>query len=209
MNRQKILEFVSFLGTLVSVISLFLEKREWGWQKNVLLCSLIIVFGISVYILFIKSDTQTYKTQKEINIFMKQWIKTDGVVKIFSRDLSWVDDEMIGILQSKGSDLYIYVEKKNETVNRIHMINPQMHCFYYEEMGFVPSSRFTVIRANKDDKQIAIAIKEHKGYKEKFKHEIYISRDSLIDKKILGLANDLMNCIECRNKYDKKDSSSK
>lgn len=137
MNRQKILEFVSFLGTLVSVISLFLEKGGWGWQKNVLLCSLIIVFGISVYILFIKSDTQTYKTQKEINIFMKQWIKTDGVVKIFSRDLSWVDDEMIGILQSKGSDLYIYVEKKNETVNRIHMINPQMHCFYYEEMGFV------------------------------------------------------------------------
>lgn len=57
MNRQKILEFVSFLGTLVSVISLFLEKGEWGWQKNVLLCSLIIVFGISVYILFIKSDT--------------------------------------------------------------------------------------------------------------------------------------------------------
>ena len=113
MNRQKILEFVSFLGTLVSVISLFLEKGGWGWQKNVLLCSLIIVFGISVYILFIKSDTQTYKTQKEINIFMKQWIKTDGVVKIFSRDLSWVDDEMIGILQSKGSDLYIYVEKKN------------------------------------------------------------------------------------------------
>ena len=112
MNRQKILEFVSFLGTLVSVISLFLEKGEWGWQKNVLLCSLIIVFGISVYILFIKSDTQTYKTQKEINIFMKQWIKTDGVVKIFSRDLSWVDDEMIGILQSKGSDLYYMLRRR-------------------------------------------------------------------------------------------------
>lgn len=34
MNRQKILEFVSFLGTLVSVISLFLEKGGWGWQKK-------------------------------------------------------------------------------------------------------------------------------------------------------------------------------
>lgn len=199
MNRDKLLELISFIGTVVSIISFFFLEIEWSMAKIILMIALIVLLGLAVYFLFIKRETKTYKSQEEINEFMKNWIKTNGVVKIFSRDLSWLDDEMYGILQAKGGDLYLYVEKKNEKIEKILQMNPESKIFFYEDIGFIPNSRFTIIHANKDEKQIAIAIKEQKGYK-KLKHIIYISKDSDIDKKILGLANDLMNCMECRRK---------
>lgn len=199
MNRDKLLELISFIGTVVSIISFFFLEIEWSMAKIILMIALIVLLGLAVYFLFIKRETKTYKSQEEINEFMKNWIKTNGVVKIFSRDLSWLDDEMYGILQAKGEDLYLYVEKKNEKIEKILQMNPESKIFFYEDIGFIPNSRFTIIHANKDEKQIAIAIKEQKGYK-KLKHIIYISKDSDIDKKILGLANDLMNCMECRRK---------
>ena len=199
MNRDKLLELISFIGTVVSIISFFFLEVKWSMAKIILMIALIVLLVLAVYFLFIKRDTKTYKSQEEINEFMKNWIKTNGVVKIFSRDLSWLDDEMYGILQAKGEDLYLYVEKKNEKIEKILQMNPEGKIFFYEDIGFIPSSRFTIIRANKDEKQIAIAIKEQKDYKN-LKHVIYISKDSDIDKKILGLANDLMNCMECKRK---------
>lgn len=199
MTREKILEIISFISAVVSIISLFFVDDNWGTGKIIILISLIIVAMIMIYFLFIKSSTQKCKSQNEINEFMKTWIKTSGVVKILSRDMSWVDDEMLGILQTKGADLYLYVEKSNEIVEKIRKMNPEGNIIFYNDIGFVPNSRFTIIRANKDDRQIAITIKERSGYK-KLEHEIYISNENPIDKRILGLANDLMNCIECKGK---------
>lgn len=199
MKRDKILELISFIGTVVSIISFFFLEVEWSMAKIIMILALVVVLGMAVYFLFIKKDTKTYKSQEEINEFMKNWIKTNGVVKIFSRDLSWLDDEMYGVLQAKGEDLYLYVEKENEKIKKILQMNPESKIYFYEDIGFTPSSRFTIIHANKDEKQIAIAIKEQKGYRN-LEHEIYISRDSAIDKKMLSLANDLMNCIECKGK---------
>lgn len=171
-----------------------------GAFKFSILISLIIILPISAYFIFRKKDTIVCSNQEDINNFLKKWIKTDGVVKILSRNLSWVNDEIMGILQAKGADLYLYVESENEVVKNIMQINKDCKVFLYGKYGFEPNSRYTVIHANKDDRQIAIALQERKN-QYKLYHEIYCSKEGAYDKKMLGLAMDLMNCIE---KMEKK-----
>ena len=199
MEKNNVLEFISFLGSCASLISVLFLEVEWNILKIVLVILLAILCSISIYMLFLKKDNITCKSQQKINDFMKDWIRTEGVVEILSRDLSWVDDEMVAILASKGKDLNIYVENKNTIIDKIKATNTECKIFYYNEFGFTPKSRFTIVRANKDERQIAIAIKEEKGYK-KIKHCIYISKGSQIDKKILVLANDLLQALRCKGK---------
>lgn len=201
MTRDKFLELIGFIGSFASIVSLFFLEEKWCIAKSIMFVLLLMLFFISTYSLFFRRDTLLCKTEEEINSFMKKWINTNGVVKILSRDLTWVDKKILKILSKKGKDLYLYVEKENDKTREILQENPECNIFYYGNIGFVPKSRFTIIHANKDEKQIAIAIKEKAGYK-KLEHEIYISKDRQMDKKIVGLADDLIQCINCRRKSD-------
>ncbi len=137
---------------------------------------------------------------------MKKWVKIKGVVKILSRDLSWVNDEIIESFAKKGADLHLYVMSENRVVKKIREKNPYCKIYFYGEYGFEPDSRYTIIRANRDSRQIAITLKEQNSYT-RLHHEIYISKGNAYDKKMLGLANDLMKCMECVDQeYGEKDS---
>lgn len=46
-------------------------------------------------------------------------------MKIPLGDMYWGDDEMIEILQTKGTDLYLYDEKSNDIEEEIIKINPR------------------------------------------------------------------------------------
>lgn len=199
--HKKIIDIVGFAGSVVSIISFLLTKSEWNFVKIITIVALALVFIIWTYYLVFYPETKTYYNQESINNFMKTWIKTDGVVKVLSRDLSWVDNEMLTILQSKGKDLYLYVEKENEIVNKIKKVNTECSIFFYGKYGFEPKSRYTIIHANKDDRQVALALQERRTY-DKIRHEIYISKESTYDKKLLGVATDLMNYIECMERND-------
>lgn len=196
MSRKKIIELIGFVGSIASIVSLFWTGGQWNTAKIALAVFIAVVIVTAAIGLFFNRETKICKSEQEINDFMRHWIATDGVVKVFSRDLSWVDDEMMGIIRKKGGDLYFYVQSENDTVKNIRQMNPGCKFYYYGDYGFEPDSRYTVIRANKDSRQIAVALKQQKGFK-KMRHEIYISKESAYDKKILGLAMDLMECIEC------------
>lgn len=204
MGRKKILELISLIGSIASIVSLFWAGGEWNPGKIALAISIAVVAVAAAVGLIFNRETKICKNEKEINDFMKHWIQTDGVVKVFSRDLSWVDDDMLGIIRKKGGDLYFYVQSKNRAVEAIRQVNPGCRIYYYGDYGFEPISRYTVIHANRDTRQIAVALQEKKGFKN-MRHEIYISEDSAYDKKMLGLAMDLMSCIECMEAKSEKN----
>lgn len=199
MKKEKLLEVISFIGSIASVIGLFFIDAEWTITKILLLVLLVILVFISGYILFVKKRTKICKTEDEINAFMKDWIKTKGVVKILSRDLSWVDDNIIDSLTKKKSDLYLYVEKENDITEKIKSLSPDCNIIFYGDIGFVPNSRYTIIHANKPQKQLAIAIKEKRD-ENKIEHEIYITSECPIDRKLIEIADDLLQCIDCKVK---------
>lgn len=202
MGKEKVLEGISFFGSCASFVSLLFIECEWQWAKIILLVLLVILILVSFCVLILRKDGVTCKSKQEIEKFMKDWIGTDGVVEVLSRDLSWVDDEMAYFLASKGKDLHLYVDEETSITQKIKNVNAECNIHFYSKSGFTPMSRFTIIRANKDERQIAIAIKEEKGYK-KLRHCIYISKGSQIDKKMLALANDLLQAL--RYKETKND----
>lgn len=202
MKKEKILEVISFWGSCASLVSLLFIECDWQWAKTILYILLVVLILVSFFVLFICKDEVTCRTKQKVKDFMKDWIGTDGVVEVLSRDLSWVDDEMVCVLANKGKDLHLYVDEETSTTQKIRNLNKECNIHYYSKVGFTPISRFTIVRANKDERQMAIAIKEEKGYK-KFRHCIYISKGSQIDKKMLALASDLLQAL--RYKEAKSD----
>lgn len=206
--RNKILDGISFFGSIASIISLLFVESEWNIAKIFLLILLMVVSGVSFYLFIIKKNTKVYISEEEIKLFMKEWIGTHGIVKVFSRDLSWADEEVIGIFAKKGKDLVIYAEKMNETIKKIMALNSECKVIFYGHDKFVPNSRFTIIHANKEDRQLAIALKEKRNRK-KLEHEIYITKENPYDKKMEGLAMDLLNYIECTHDEEKYGTSAR
>lgn len=205
-KKEKVLEIIGFLGSVSSLISYFFIDKEWPPLKIVLLIVGILGTLVLGYVLFIMQNDnyKKCKSKEEVNQFMKEWIKTDGVVEVLSRDLSWVDTEMQTIFAEKGEDLYLFVEKETEKTKRLIGRVPQSNIIYYSDYGFQPKSRFTFIHANKDNRQMAIAIKEEETPK-RFNHEIYILNDSQFDKKMMVLAKDLLDLLKCiRNRENDK-----
>lgn len=206
-KKEKVLEIIGFLGSVSSLISYFFIDKEWPPLKIVLLIVGIIGALVLGYVLFLRKDDnyRKCKSKEEVNQFMKDWIRTDGVVEVLSRDLSWVDSGMQDIFAEKGEDLYLFVEKKTERIKNIIDRIPKSNVIYYSDYGFQPKSRFTFIHANKDNRQMAIAIKEEETPK-KFNHEIYILNDSQFDKKMMVLAKDLLDLLKCigNRENDKK-----
>ena len=66
-------------------------------------------------------------------------------------------------------------------------------------------SRFTKIRANKSDKQIAVATTQKIHGKEK--HCIYESKNNLLDHWILGLAQDLIHMTKQLSNNEKRNEN--
>lgn len=108
----------------------------------------------------------------EIKAAMRELVKSEGKVAIMSRDLSWVDTEMEACISMKKENMLICVEKETELTRRLVRAGVVVKCYGHVE--FEPISRFTIIRFNKKDHQVAIAKTESSVRKKNtFKHVIY------------------------------------
>ena len=89
-----------------------------------------------------------------------------------SRDLSWVTPEITACLETKKGSTLIFAQSENEITQLL--TNRGIKVKYYGALNFEPKTRFTIIRYNKNDPQVAIAnIQNSIRKKNKFKHIIY------------------------------------
>lgn len=124
-----------------------------------------------------------------------------------SRDLTWVNGEIEDVLTSKASSVVIFAERENEVTKRLRAKGIQV--YYYGKLGFEPKTRFTVIRYNRDNPQVAIAnTLETVRKKGKFKHTIYETRDQgqRQDKWINSLAIDLISLCKLASKQAEQEA---
>jgi len=165
------------------------------WVRILILLFGIACLGVLIYLEF-KDHTPNEKecfSEEEIKDAMKDIIKTQGKVCIMSRDLSWVDGEIEACLISKRDSVLIFAQAENELTQRLR--NSGIAVRYYGKYNFEPKTRFTVIRYNRANPQVAIANTQDTVRKKgKFKHTIYETGDSgqPQDKWINSLAVDLI-----------------
>lgn len=113
-------------------------------------------------------------SKAEIKKVMRGLVQSEGKVAIMSRDLSWVDQKTEECISMKKDDVLICVQKETDLTKRL--ADSGVDVRYYGHTGFEPVSRFTIIRHNKKDLQVAIANTENQvrgGKKSAFKHVIY------------------------------------
>ena len=153
MLKKAILSFCSF----ASIISLAFITGLPIWARI-----LIVVFGVGCLAYLLWSDYASQrdklfvcKSEEETQEYMKKWIKNQGKVCVMSRDLSWVNTDIEEVMKTKKGSLRIFAQQETELTKRLRASGVDVR--FYGCYNFEPKTRFTIIRYNRPDKQIAIA----------------------------------------------------
>jgi hypothetical protein len=96
-------------------------------------------------------------TAQAIQEFMISWIGKEGRAAIYTRDMSWADDDRVAkILRTKAqrSELVICLPKSIPLTNELAKLGAEIHT--YARLGYDPRSRFTVVRLGRSDAAVAI-----------------------------------------------------
>lgn len=159
----------SHLGTLASLLGVIYTLRPEGG-----LTSWHIRWVIVAIVLFIIAIILDYISAKRKHVFMKyddnwkvkarkymyKWIKRTDRVAIFSRDLSWVDDEIKALLEEKAfnGELIICAPKHTDNGLTKSLQEKKATVLTYDSLGYdEPQSRFTIAGYGKGGASIAIA----------------------------------------------------
>lgn len=189
-----IIKWVSALSSVASIVSL-------AFVSEISHCLRIVIgiVGIACFIALIVAihkenqvNERICKSDEDIKKAMLDLIKVQGKICIVSRDLSWVDETVLKAIIAKRDSMLIFVQRENDTTRTLSRAGVSVK--YYGQYNFEPKTRFTAIRYNRDNAQIAIADTQSTIRKRgKFKHTIYETSTSKQDKWINSLALDMIS----------------
>jgi hypothetical protein len=152
-NKAKVFRVVSVVGSFASVLGItvpfLIATSGFSWWAIVLLTvgSLLLV-GAVVLELQAESNIHLYKIedQQGIRNYMFNWIRNGGRVAIWTRDMSWVDDQMRQLLNTKAEN------------GELIICLPRHRGAEVVAYGRLesPSSRFTIIDYNWSGSRVAV-----------------------------------------------------
>lgn len=202
--------YVETSAMLASIIALALIK-EMPLSVRIAVLVISVLVGIKMFSEDYKKNHENIRicsNQTEIEDAMKEIVRAQGKTCIMSRDLSWVTPEIKTIIKKKKGNVRIFAQ--NESDLTIELINCGVEVYYYGVFEFEPKTRFTIIRYNRLDPQVAIAETSSSVRKRWFQHRIYETRnDSMQDRFICSLSIDLMEMcrLACKREMDLQSST--
>lgn len=160
---ELVLELIAFLGSSASLLGLVFVVHNpqqpfssgQGIVGGVAICLFIFVVVLRMRD-YAQKRPVTLKGPSQIKAYLYQWISRGQRVVIFSRDLSWVDDEVKQLLRTKAErrELVLCLPKPIPLAAELAESGADINT--YAELDFVPSSRFTIINAGRYDAHVAI-----------------------------------------------------
>lgn len=143
------------------------------------------------------------KNQSEIEDAMKDIIRVQGKICIMSRDLSWVNEEIKTMIKKKRNSVRVFAQAESQLTKELKEYGTEI--YYYGGYHFEPKTRFTIIRYNRNDPQVAIAETSSALRKRSFRHKIYETNNvTLQDKFICSLSLDLMEMCKLASEREKQ-----
>jgi hypothetical protein len=104
------------------------------------------------------SRPKRYETPEKIRDFMNDWISQEGRVAIYTRDMSWAQQEerILRLLNRKASagELTLVLPRHIELSRRLEARGATVYT--YPGFEYEPKSRFTVVRFGREDAEVAI-----------------------------------------------------
>jgi hypothetical protein len=195
-------DMIISIGALASLVGLVFAVRPRGapWSPlDIFLLVLALLLGcVSVYLDVVKYQSRqvrVFKGQRAIRDYMYQWINNAGGVAIFTRDLSWVNDDEVETLlkaKAKKGDLTLVLPRPIKLSRQLETSGASV--LYYPTIDYVIKSRFTVINTGRADTRVAI------GRTEGTKH--FVEEFSAGDHPAFYLADDMLQIM---NKFCTKE----
>ena len=163
--KDRIVHLVSTVGAVASVlgiaVTLLISSYDFAWWIILLLivCGLLTI--VAIWYVF-KSDvcTRVYKRDDKMGIrnYMFSWIEKGGRVAIWTRDMSWVDDESMKQMlrrKAESSELIICLPARTELTNYFESHGAKIVA--YEAPGS-PSSIFTIANYERPGSRVAVGM---------------------------------------------------
>lgn len=178
--------YASILGLYFTVKPLSEERPHWHWV------ALGLGLGIATFLLIYsiieegKARRRVFRSDRGIKKYMRKWISSPGRTVVFSRDLSWGNEDgtresLVG--KSERNELTIFLEKPTEFSDDLKQRGADIRV--YGSSGFIPKSRFTIVGAGKQGARVAVGLQEdgkHVVYQfESGKHPIYALAEDLAE----------------------------
>lgn len=135
--------------------------RDPKWLAPVLL-TLLILAGIVVVVLEVREwralRPRGYRSESEIRKFMLDWISREGRVAVYTRDMSWAqnDEGVRQVLRTKAAanELTVCLPSKISLTDDLEAHGATIYA--YGPIAYGPVSRFTIIRQDREDAEVAI-----------------------------------------------------
>lgn len=188
---QLALRFISTMGTVVTAASVMLASSiPIPFIVKLLLLGLILLALILSTIdaaYYWRARPKHFALNSQpIKDYMAKWLNSGGRSAVFSRDLSWADEDAVAnLLQEKArkGELIIFAGRQTDLLSSL--IDSGAEVFNYKDLRFVPKARFTIVDYEKEGARLAI------GFQEDGKHVIYEYGPR--DHAMMALAGDLVN----------------
>ena len=196
--------YVATIAMLSSILALAFIKGFPVWIRIIL-----VIIGVIGAVDQLREDyrknnenIRICKNQSEIEDAMKDIIRSQGKICIMSRDLSWVNEEIKTVIKKKRGSVRVFAQAESPLTEELKGSGAEI--YYYGGYHFEPKTRFTIIRYNRNDPQVAIAETSSALKKRWFQHKIYETKnDTLQDKFICSLSLDLMEMCKLASEREK------
>jgi len=157
--KRLAIELVAILGTVTSVVSLFLQtpKTFWSWVL------LVVGIGASLLAAYLSvgswrdEQPKILRSEEDIRAYLYAWISGSGRTAICTRDMSWAAAEGIReLLRQKAAKGELQLVMPKEIPLSRSLEQDGAETFYYPELAYVVQSRFTVRNLDRIDSAVAI-----------------------------------------------------
>lgn len=212
---NKTTSVISCIASFASILSLAFIEGIHLYARIAITCFSFLCMFFLLYSAIRNSvrNERICKNTKEINAAMRELVGSEGQVCVVSGSLSWVDEDTEKIIIEKKDSILIFIE--NESVLSEKLINQGVRIKYYGSYNLKLRSRFTVIRYNRDNPQVAIATTTNSIWrKSSIRHIIYQTDDESFcyDHWINSLSVDMIEilniiCERGRKSVSKKNST--
>jgi hypothetical protein len=153
---------LSSIGSAISIFA-FLNTPGTSWDAwQVVLLTLTMLGVLAVILLDIVSEWRNrpksfVPNDPKIKEYMFNWLQSGGRAAIFSRDISWANDNSIKSLltrKAKNHELVLCLPKMTILAEELENLGAEVHV--YPSLQYEPQSRFTIINKGRGDARVAV-----------------------------------------------------
>lgn len=157
-NANRLQLSVSLIGAIASIAGL-IRFQTSDWSSLTLFVPFIALLAITAIVVFKPTSSRhvfSKDDRRGIRDYMFHWIQNGGRVAIWTRDMSWVDDDdMKRLLRQKAEarELIVCLPNATEVTDWLSQFGAEVITYRIWDS---PLGRFTIANYNRDDSRVAV-----------------------------------------------------